>query len=80
MKRLTDEQKKANLTEYLRLVSNNTELFIYSSGKGADIVFAVAYYMNGHAVNTITAFRGYKEMEHFFKGALAITQGTIKLN
>lgn len=80
MARLTDAQKKASLTEYLRLVSTNTDLFIYPSGKGVDIVFAVAYYINGHAVNTITAFRGYKEMEHFFRGALAITQGTIKIN
>jgi len=37
MARLTDAQKKAYLTEYLRLISKDETLFIYSANKGANI-------------------------------------------
>ena len=80
MARLTDAQKKASLTEYLRLISKDETLFIYSIGKGAGILFAVGRKMESSAIHNLTAFRDYKEMEHFLKGALAITQGTIKVN
>jgi len=80
MARLNAEQKKAYLTDYLRLISKDETLFIYSANKGANIRFAVARELKSSAIDILTAFRDYKEMEHFFMGALAITQGTIKVN
>jgi hypothetical protein len=80
MARLNAEQKKAHLTEYLRLISKDETLFIYSVNKGVDIRFAVARELESSAIDTRTAFMNFDQMEYFFKGALAITQGTIKLN
>ena len=36
MARLNAEQKKAYLTDYLRLISKDETLFIYSANKGAN--------------------------------------------
>jgi len=74
--RLTTEQKKDSLTNFLRMVSKNEELFIHSINKGSNIKFAVAI-KSDSAVDHKSNFMTYEEMNCYFFGVIAVQEKRV---
>jgi len=76
MARLTQSQKIAALTNFLKTVSNNETLFIYPdeiTGK----TFCIAENQAGGCKANKSNFMTYEEMNCYFFGVLAIKQNHI---
>jgi hypothetical protein len=77
--RLTLEQKKEALTNFLKSVSKNDELFIYSVNKGKDAMFCIAQKRDG-ALQTKSKFMNYENMNSFLFGVLAVKENRNNIN
>lgn len=74
---MTHAKKIESLTTFLKIVTTDENLFIYNSDGRCGSTFAVAE-KQGSAVNTISNFMTYKEMNCYFFGILAVQQNKIK--
>ena len=77
MKRLSNAEKKEYLTNTLRYITKNDELYIFSSNLGKDVIFAISN-KDLSGVNPQTKFMTYEEMRCFFDGVLAVKENRIK--
>lgn len=78
MTKLSQEQKVNALTNFLRNVSTNEELFIYSVNLGKNTKFCVAEKSKPSGVNPKSNFMTYEEMNAYFFGVLAVKENRVK--
>ena len=78
MKKLTISQQIKSLTNFLKLVSKNEELFIYHVNLGKNTKFAVAEKLELGGVNAKSNFMTYDEMNCYFMGVLAAQENRVK--
>lgn len=77
MKKLSQEQKVNALTNFLRNVSTNEELFIYSVNIGKNTKFCIATKTDIGVIYTKTKFMTYEEMNCYFFGVLAVKENRV---
>ena len=76
MDRLNFTQQKEALTNFLKMVTKNENLFIKNDEiKGK--TFAIAEKQEGNSIYTKTNFMTYKEMNCYFFGVLATQEKRI---
>ena len=80
MKKLSQEEKVNALTNFLRNVSTNEELFIYSVNLGKNTKFCVAEKSEPSGVNPKSNFMTYEEMNCYFFGVLAVKENRVNFN
>jgi len=76
MVRLTIEQKIEALTNFLKVVIENKQLFIYSVNLGENAKFAVTEKLEV-GINTKSRFMTYEEMNCYFSGVLDVKQKRV---
>ena len=77
MKRLSQEEKVNALTNFLRNVSTNEELFIFTMNKGRNAKFCIATKTEIGGINNKTSFMTYEEMNAYFSGVLAVKENRV---
>lgn len=77
MKKLSQEEKVNALTNFLRNVSTNEKLFIYSVNLGKNTKFCVAEKSEPSGVNPKSNFMTYEEMNCYFFGVLAVKENRV---
>ena len=75
MKRLSTAEKKEALNSFLKSITKNDELFIYSI---ANTRFTIAIMQNDGGIDVKCDFMTYDEMRCFFLGVLAIKENRIE--
>ena len=78
MKKPSPAEQKDALTNFLRTVSNNEKLFIYSVNTGRNTRFCIAEENKSGGIYTHTSFMAYEEMNCYFFGVLAEREVRIK--
>jgi hypothetical protein len=77
MKKLSQQEKVNALTNFLRNVSKNEELFISSLNKGKDEMFFIATKTEIGGINNVTSFFTYEQMNCYFLGVLAVKENRV---
>jgi hypothetical protein len=77
MKKLSQEEKFNALTNFLRTISKNEELFIFSVNKSANTKFCIAEKSESSGVNPKSKFMTYEEMNCYFFGVLAVKENRL---
>lgn len=77
MKKLSVTEQKEALANFLKTVSKNEELFIYSVNLGKNTKFAVSEMLHG-GVNPKSNFMTYDEMNCYFFGVLAVRENRVQ--
>ena len=77
MKRLSQGEKVNALTNFLRNVSTNEELFIFTMNKDRNAIFCIATKTDIGGIDTKTKFMAYEEMNAYFFGVLAVKENRV---
>jgi len=75
---LNTTQKMEALTNFLKTISKNEELFVYHVNLGKNTKFAVAEKAEHSGVNPKSNFMTYDEMNCYFMGVLAVQENRVK--
>lgn len=75
---MTKSQQKEGLTNFLKMVTKNENLFIYNSDGRCGNTFAIAENTENGGISTKSNFMTYKEMNCYFFGVLATQDKRIK--
>ena len=79
MKKLTIEQQKIALLNFLRLFDPTQKYFITKADGRIGKKFAIAEFAEPGAINIKSNFMTYEEMNCYFMGILAIMENRINL-
>lgn len=76
--KINTEKAVEYLTNFLNNISENKDLFVYSVNLGKNTKFAVAEKLEHGAINALSNFMTYDEMNCYFFGVMAVKQNKIK--
>lgn len=77
MKRLSQTEKINALTNFLRNVSTNEKLFIFTMNKDKNAIFCIATKTEIGGIDIKTKFMTYEEMNCYFFGVLAVKENRV---